>query len=244
MLLAGPSAFTQTSLKGETVREFAQLAGLGIVGREIAGETDCAPNASANRQIPLFDAVGGQTVARLEWRIERYSCRAFLVRNNKSEQLCRGWDLPEISYESSGLAYYEHRNGFARIFARAVPPGLWVRIADMPGRRLRPWSQLLVESPRTYYGYDGHALHERPSDHSPVVVTLRDRKVHDSRVHQLIPTGKLSAEWGEFDVIEFNIDFYVMTRTPDTAPTGNRWKGWLRLVNSAGSPELWFFTRD
>jgi hypothetical protein len=22
------------------------------------------------------------------------------------------------------------------------------------------------------------------------------------------------------------------------------WTGWLRLVNSAGSPEFWFFTRD
>lgn len=244
MLLAGLSAFAQNSLQGDTLREVAKLAGLGIVGREIAGETDCRPNASGDRRIPPFDSVNGQATARLEWRIDRHSCGAFLVRNNKREKLYRGWDHPEISYESLGLAYYEHRNGFARVFERTVPPGLWVRVADMPGGRLRPWSQLLVEAPRTYLGYDGHALHEGPSEASPVLVTLRERKVHNSRVHQLIPTRKWSAQWGEFEVIEFNTDFSLMARTPETAPTGNTWKGWLRLVRSAGTPEFWFFTRD
>jgi hypothetical protein len=103
MLLAGLSAFAQNSLQGDTLREVAKLAGLGIVGREIAGETDCRPNASGDRGIPPFDSVNGQATARLEWRIDRHSCGAFLVRNNKREKLYRGWDHPESPTNPLGL---------------------------------------------------------------------------------------------------------------------------------------------
>ena len=244
VLLTGSRAHAQRAIQGDALRDLAKLSGLGVVGREIAGETECWPNASGNREASLLDSVNGQTSAKLVWRMEGGGCRAFLVRDTESERLYRGWDLPETSYESVGLVYYEHRSGFARVFEHTAPPGLWVRVADLPEGRLRPWAQLIVASPRTYFGYDGHALHEQPTEDSPVLTTLRERKVHVSRVHQLNPTGAVSGAWGEFDVIEFNTDFYLMARTADTAPTGNRWKGWLRLVNSAGSPELWFFTRD
>lgn len=243
VLVAGSRAYAQDSVQGDALRALYTLGGLGVVGREIAGETDCRPNASGDRQISLFNSVNGRAAAKLEWRIVGYSCAAFLVRDDKSKKLYRGWDHPEIAYESMGLVFYEHRNGFARVFERTLPPGLWVRVADMPGGRLRPWSQLLVESPRLYRGYDGRTLHQEPSEISPGVVTLRERVVHESRVHQLIPTGELSGEWGKFEVIEFNTDFYL-ARNPETSPTGNKWNGWLRLVNSAGSPEFWFFTRD
>jgi len=48
----------------------------------------------------------------------------------------------------------------------------------------------------------------------------------------------------EFEVIEFTGEFYTLAQTREAFPTGNRWKGWLRLVTGDGLPEFWFFTRD
>jgi hypothetical protein len=180
-LLSGRSAFGQGSVQGDALRDVASLSGLGVVGREIAGENDCAPNASGNRELPLLESINGPPAATLEWRVGLYgSCEAFLVRNGKAERLERGWDFPETSSESSAVVYYEQRDGFARVFARTLPPGLWVRITDLPEGRLRPWAGILVASPHTYFGYEGHPLHQEPSEDSPVLVTLRERRVHDT----------------------------------------------------------------
>ena len=242
--IAGPGSSAQSPAQ-QGFRDVFQLAGLGIVGAEIAGETSCQPNASGIREVTLLKSIDGPRAATLEWRrgIEG-SCELFLIRDAERQRLYRGWDLPEVSYESAAVAYYEHIDGFVRVFERTVSSGLWMRISDMPGGRLRRWSELLVASPHTYLGYDGLRLHEQPSAGSRVLVALRERKVHDVRVHQLIPTGEVSGDWGKFDVIEFNSDFYLLARAPDAAPTGNAWQGWLRLVNDAGAPAFWFFTRD
>ena len=243
-LLATANAFAQASLQGEALRDALQLTGLGIVGPAI-GETDCLPNVSGSRAVPLFGAIDGPATARFEWRTgDHASCVAFLVRDGASERLYKGPDHPEIEYESLGLAYYDVREGFARVFARTAPPGLWVRVADLPGQSVRTWSEILTGAPRNYRGYDGLVLHEQPADDSPELVTLRAPRVSDSRVHQLTPTSKLSSAWGEFEVVEFDGDFNALTRTRDASPTGNRWKGWLRVTNEDGAPEFWFYTRD
>ena len=240
-LLAATRVLAQDSLRGEALREAFQLTGLGVVGRPVVGETSCGPNAAGSREVPLFDSVGGRTGATLEWRLADYSCAAFLVSGNSSKRLNRAWDHPEVTYESLGLTYYEARDGFARVFARTAPPGLWVRIADMPGQSLHPWSEVLTDTPRTYRGYDGLVLHEQPGEDSPALVTLRAGRVKGSRVHQLIPTGELSGEWGQFEVVEFDGD---LPELGPASPTGNQWTGWLRVVNAEGAPEFWFFTRD
>lgn len=84
----------------------------------------------------------------------------------------------------------------------------------------------------------------QPSESSRILVTLRERHAHDTRVHELIPTGEVSGNWGRFAVTEFSSDFYLLARRPDTAPTGNAWQGWLRLTDEAGAPLFWFYTRD
>lgn len=243
--LALGSASAQNYLQGDVVRETYQLDGLGVIGQEIAGEISCARDSADNLRIPLFESPGGPSVAELEQRRGQYgSCQVFLLQGNETDRLWRGWDFPEISYESSALAYFEERGDFAQVLKHTVPPGLWVHIADVPGERLRPWPELFVERQYLYLGYDGHQLRYEPSESSAVMVSLRDRQVHETTVHQLIPTGQLSGDWGEFEVIEFTGEFYVLAQTREAFPTGNRWTGWLRLVNGDGLPEFWFFTRD
>ena len=238
-------AFAQNYLQGDAIRETYQLDGLGVIGQEIAGEVTCAQDGSDNLRTPLLASPDGPIVAELEQRRDQFgSCQIFLLQGSNSNRLWRGWDLPEISYESSALAYFEERDGFAQVLKHTVPPGLWVRVVDVPGGRLRPWPELFVERERLYLGYDGHQLRYEPSESSEVLASLRDRQVHEVSVHQLVPTGQLSGDWGEFEVIEFTGDFYVSTQTHEASPTGNRWSGWLRLVNGDGLPEFWFFTRD
>ena len=239
------SVSAQNYLQGDALRETYELDGLGVIGQVIAGEIPCAPNGSDNLRIPLLESPGGPAVAELELRRSQFgSCQVFLLQGNESERLWRGWDFPEISYESSALAYFEERDGFARVLKHTVPPGLWVRVVDVPGERLRRWPELFVERERLYLGYDGHQLRYEPSESSAAMVSLRDRQIHEMAVHQLIPTGQLSGDWGEFEVIEFTGEFYVLAQAREAFPTGNQWKGWLRLVNGDGLPEFWFFTRD
>jgi len=227
------------------MRETYQLGGLGVVGHEILGETNCGPNATGLKEVDLMGSIGGQVVARLEVRGGRNEgCQSFLVQDGESERLSRGWDAPEIEYEALALVYYEARNEFARVFEHTIPPGVWLRISDMPEGRLRPWAEVMIGSRRTYVSYDGHALHLEPSEDSIVLATLRDRQVHETQVHQLIPTGESSGDWGEFEVIEFDGEWLALARTREPSRTGFEWKGWLRLVNSAGAPEFWYFTRD
>jgi hypothetical protein len=239
------SASAQNYLQGDALRETYQLDGLGVIGQEIAGEISCAQDSSEYLRIPLLESPSGPVVAELEQRRDQYgTCQAFLLQDNESVRLWRGWDFPEISYESSALAYFEARDGFAKVLQHTMPPGLWVRMADMPGERLRPWTELFVERERLYLAYDGHQLRSEPSESSEVLVSLRDRQVHEADVHRLIPTGQLSGDWGEFDVVEFTSDFYVLAQTREAFETGNRWRGWLRLINGDGLPAFWFFTRD
>lgn len=243
--LVGAHAWAQQAPQGDALRELYFLSGLGVIGKELWGETPCLPNRSGETEASLFASVGGPAAAALEWRTGRYgSCQAFLTRDGQREQLYRGWDTPEISYESAALTYYEQRDGFARVFARTAPPGYWIRISDLPEGRLRPWPELLVAAPHTYVGYEALELHERPSQESSVLLGLRERRVHDTMVHQLVPTGEIAGIWGEFDVIEFTGDFTVLSREADSVPTGNRWKGWLRLLTANGEPRFWFYTRD
>lgn len=238
-------ASAQDYLQGDAMREAYQLDGLGVVGREIAGEISCGRDTSDDLRIPLLESPDGPVVAQVEQRRSQHgSCELFLLQDNDVERLWRGWDFPEISYESTALAYFEERGGFAQVLKHTVARGLWVRVADVPGERLRPWPELFVERERRYLGYEGHRLRSEPSESAEAIVSLRDRQVHETAVHQLIPTGQLSGDWGEFEVVEFTGDFYGLAQTREATPTGNRWTGWLRLVNGEGLPEFWFFTRD
>lgn len=241
--LMSTCTFAQSDLQGDALREAAHLSGLGVIGEPILGETNCAPNGAGEREIELLASIEGPVVANLEWR-SNGGCTAFLVRNGPTEQLYGSWDLVEISYESAAVVYYEQRGEFARVFERRAPPGFWLRITDIPGGRLRPWVEVLTETPRSYLGYEGLRLHEEPSPNSIVLTNLRDRQNHDSRVHELIPTGEVSGTWGQFDVVEWSGDFNVMTRTESPTPTGQRWQGWLSLLDEQGQPAFWFYTRD
>jgi hypothetical protein len=241
---AGSSTRAQVS-RQDSFRDVYHLSGLGVVGQAIAGETSCGPNPSGVREVMLLKSIDGPGAARLEWRPGTDgSCEAFLVRSAERQRLFRGPDLPEISYEAAAVAYYEHIDAFVRVFEHTAPPGYWLRISDMPGARIHPWSELLVLSPRNYLGYDGLPLHEQPSESSRILLTLRERQVRETQVHELIPTGEVAGSWGKFVVTEFSSDFYLLARRPDTAPTGNAWQGWLRLTDEKGAPLFWFFTRD
>jgi len=243
-LLICTGTHAQAVLQGGAMREAYKLSGLGVVGRTITGETRCYPNAAGTQAAALLDAIGGTAVATLEWRPEWGSCRAHFVESGQAEPIYRDRDFAEIEYESAAIVYFEERDGFARVFEQRAPPGLWLRIADLPDGRLRPWAEVIVESARNYLGYEGLPLRAQPADNSPVLTVLREREAHDSQVHELIPTGEISGDWGKFDVIEWSSDFYLLSRTEEPTPTGNRWQGWLRLVTAEGEPELWFFTRD
>lgn len=245
VLFTGTGASAQNILQGDAMRETYMLSGLGVVGRTIAGETSCYLNAAGNSAAEMLESVDGPAVARLEWRRGQYGgCSAFLVRDGRSEQLYRDWDFVEIEFEAAAVVYYEERDEFARVFARRVPPGLWLRITDMPDGRLRPWTEIIAAAPRNYLGYEGLQLHVQPSEDSTVQTVLRERRAHDSRVHEIIPTGEISGAWARFDVVEWSSDFYILSRTVEPTRTGNRWQGWLRLVTADDEPELWFFTRD
>ena len=238
-------AYAQCYLQGDAMREANQLDGLGVVGRELSGEISCARDSSEYLRIPLRESPGGPIAGELEQRRGQYgSCEIYLLRDNESSRLWRGWDFPEISYESAALAYFEEEDGFAQVLKHTVPPGLWVRVADVPGQRLRPWPELFVERERLYLGYDGNQLRYEPSESSAVIISLRDRQLRETEVHQLVPTGQLSGVWGEFEVIEYTGEFYALAQTREAFATGNRGNGWLRLVNGDGLPEFWSFTRD
>jgi hypothetical protein len=142
------------------------------------------------------------------------------------------------------LVYYESAEGFARILEHQASPGLWVRVADIPDGKLRPWVVLLTESPKNYHDYEAKAVHAEPSEGSPVLVTLRDREDHKTPVHEIIPTGSISGDWGQFNVIEYDGDFSIMTRERDPTLTGAKWTGWVRLVDESGQPAIWYYTRD
>jgi hypothetical protein len=219
--------------------------GLGVVGREIAGESGCGLNAKGESEVELLESPGGAVAARLRWQTGEFgSCALTLSRDGKTKLLAQTLDLREISYESVALVYYESAEGFARILEHQASPGLWVRVADLPDGKLRPWVVLLTESPKNYQNYEAKAVHAEPTDASPVLVTLRDREDHKTTVHEIIPTGSVSGDWGQFNVIEHDGDFSIMTRERDPTLTGNNWTGWVRLVDESGQPAIWYYTRD
>lgn len=220
-------------------------SGLGVVGREIAGEVGCDPNAKGQTEVELLDSPAGAAVAKLQWRVGAYgSCSAILSKEGKTRLLAQTLDLREISYESAALVYYESRDGFARILEQQASPGLWVRVADIPGGKLRPWVVVLTESPRNYQLYEGKTVRAEPTVDAPVLVTLRDRDAHKETVHEIIPTGSVSGEWGQFDVVEYDGDFSIMTREREPTLTGNKWTGWVHLIDKHDQPSIWYYTRD
>jgi hypothetical protein len=223
------------------------FSGLGVVGSEIAGEVSCANGELGRMEIPLYDAPDGTLVStlRLEGG-EHGGCYPVLLSDDRVDPVGvgRDRDFREISYEATALVYFESRDGYARSFVHRLPPGVWVKITDVPGEKLQPWTDLLTRSPKRYYRHEGRILRAEPSDESPALVTIRYEAGSESSVHEVLPTGQVSGQWGEFEVVEYDGDFHGMTRAREPAKTGNEWKGWLRLVDDSGQPMFWFYTRD
>lgn len=223
------------------------INGLGVVGREMVGEVSCEDGELLGLELSLYKSPGGPQASTLRWETsEAGGCYPFLLKDGKTEPvgIGRDPDFREISYEAAALVYFEARDGYARVFEHRLPPGAWVKIDEVPGGKLQPWADLLTRFPRHYHHHEGRILRKEPSENSPALVTIRYEAGSETRAHEVVPTGQISGQWGQFEVIEYDGDFHGMSRSREPSRTGNVWKGWLRLIDNSGQPLFWFYTRD
>lgn len=141
-----------------------------------------------------------------------------------------------ISYENDFLLYVAEQHGFVQILTETFEGGLWIAIKDLKRAGFKP------ETWQSYLQRKGQDFHMLPPDR--FALNLRSQPNASSEKLQPLRgdafdirlTGTHKGLWAEVKVVEFTEHECV-----GGTPTGRQWTGWLKLLDDAGFPNIWYY---
>jgi hypothetical protein len=215
----------------------AELWGIGMITKE--------PDPSAmpgivlfpDSPIPLYEQPGGQPTAVVykaadQWRL--------LIQEAGSQASAEASpdDLREVGYESGAVVVFEEKDGYVKVLPRSTDQSAWMKMDDLAQQEFNflSWIDFLNgKSDGGLFPRESMALNLRqgPEATHPKVATLRGELI------DITPTGQKNGLWLEVDVLRY--DIHVCT--DGQGHIAERWRGWLKAVDDAGFPNLWYHTR-
>jgi hypothetical protein len=190
--------------------------------------------AASFRDLP--DASVGQRMGKvlLDWHPEQGCSDPRLVRNNGDTIPFAHRDLYVNLH--ARVAYYARANGFVKLASHTVPYGVWVNEREFSQHAFPRSFMDFVTSYALWNvtGYDGRSLRSAPADDAASMIQLNER-FHKIRAF----TGARNGPWAEVVIAEVvgndvTIDCYTVDEL-ESVCTGNRWTGWIRVLNDDGS---------
>ena len=203
--------------------------GIGImIGPDQNGDWEA--NNSSISGLVLFDNPNGMPVGKfvgLGGAI--LSCEERKVEVDRK-------DYREYGYETVGLTYWEEREGYLKLLIHSEEEGFWIKKSDAlaHGWKAHSWMSFFGKDITLFPECLGIRMNLRsePRPHAQLLVNLSDDRFF------INPTGNTKGLWAEVEVTQYNGPY-----CSGDDKILNSWKGWIKLLDDKGHPNLWFYTR-
>ncbi len=141
----------------------------------------------------------------------------------------------EIGYEINGLVVRAEKEGFLKIMYSEGDLTAWISQEELKekGMLYIPWIEFMNDPNRIFFTREyGMNLRVKPEVKSNKILLVRGDQF------EIQPTGNIQGLWAEVEVKEYNSEYcelpHELVRT---------YKGWLKILDDLGFPNLWFYTR-
>jgi hypothetical protein len=161
----------------------------------------------------------------------------YLAEGSSAAYRISNSDMAEIKLSGFCLKVYERRGDYVKVLAHTAAPGYWLALSELDflGFKAVSWMDvLLAKSTQLYIAVDvGINLRAEPDQKSKKIILVKGRK------YLINLTGKTSGMWAEAQVFRHN-KHMTAGNLPDAKPL-EEWTGWMKIIDDAGYPNLWFF---
>ncbi|MFX0555905.1 hypothetical protein ACOCEA_03865 [Maribacter sp. CXY002] len=143
--------------------------------------------------------------------------------------------LMEIGYEEQGLVVLENKDGFIRVFDDNGQQSQWLSLEKLRenGFEYLPWIRFMVTSDRSFLPmFYGMNVRNASTAAASLLVLAKGEQF------EITPTGKVNGLWAEVIVQEFDSVYCEMPHN-----LLNTYTGWIKILDDAGYPNIWFYAR-
>ncbi|MFK7770662.1 MAG: hypothetical protein AB8F94_00930 [Saprospiraceae bacterium] len=143
--------------------------------------------------------------------------------------------IMEYDYEIDGFIVLQEKDSFIQILPFDGGEESWASIAEIEkeGAKYQSWKDFMITSNRNFFTSDyGMNLRVSPTIEAEKILTVKGDQF------EIKLTGKTEGLWGEVMVEEYDSDYCSSPRN-----LVKEHRGWLKLLDDKGFPNLWYYTR-
>lgn len=140
--------------------------------------------------------------------------------------------LMEIGYEVNGMIVFEEVDGYICILNKGEH---WVSIEELKaeGYMYTSWIDFMSAAGRWFMPiFYSMNVRTDPSASASLVVTVTGENF------EIEPTGKSEGLWAEVIIKKYDSDY-----CEEPHNLIDTYKGWMKMVDDSGYPNVWFYTR-
>jgi hypothetical protein len=148
-------------------------------------------------------------------------------------------DLAEIEYAGYCLKYFERRGDFVKILMNSNGKGYWLSLSELNYLHYVPltWMDIFLKGKKFFYSQVdvGINLRTDPDPSSKKITLIKGNH------YAISLSGETDGLWTAVTVGRYSTaPCKDVKSTP--API-EEWTGWLKAIDDAGYPNIWFFPR-
>jgi hypothetical protein len=145
-------------------------------------------------------------------------------------------DLVELEPKGYCLKIFDRKGGYVRVLKNSSRSEFWINISHLDYIRYKPmnWMEYFLSHPQVYLCQVdmGLNLRTQPGPEGSRVLLVKGNH------YGIILSGKTDGYWAEAKVQRFSTEPY---RQIDKNPKAQEeWTGWIKIVDDAGYPNIWF----
>ncbi|MEZ4773195.1 MAG: hypothetical protein R3D00_08430 [Bacteroidia bacterium] len=188
---------------------------------------------------PIYESPNGPVIGTIQspgGENYQFARPVFILAGKTQKQFIDERDSREINYDASGLIFFEEKDGFLRILSHTLQKPAWIKIANLRACHLKPvrWMDHILQiGSSLFHPHDTIALNLRKSP-SPSGEKITSMK---GDTYLIAFTGNRQGLWAEVEVTLYDIH-----PCEGDAKIQNTWKGWVKLMDDAGFPNIWYYT--
>lgn len=144
-------------------------------------------------------------------------------------------DFIEVGYEGVVLKYYEEKGDLLKVLVNTSETSCYIKKSDLnkSGYVPMPWMQFLLNKNVEFYAPEtGLNLRKGAGIDQEKIVTLR------GDVFEIKLTGKTNGLWAEVEVEKYDSHYCTGAHILE-----QKYKGWIKLLDDKGYPNIWFYSR-
>ncbi len=205
----------------------------------IAPDKDIAP---LNINFPyaefvLYDRPNGNKIGKIykkDWLNLVYS----FTTNNKIFRI-KNEDMVEFTGKAYCMKYFEAKDNFLKVMVNSHSGGCWISMKELAYLRIvyQSWSDYIQSKKEGFYpAVDiGLNLREKPDAKSKKVDLMKGDE------YLITLSGQMDGLWAEVNVKKYGSRPCKVKDVSQMKPL-RELKGWIKAVDDAGIPNIWFHT--